>query len=215
MLEQPFQGPGRKGLAGSADDGVVPIPQGVHVGAVGDQQLHHGNAHVGQRCTHERPVAPLMHVGPVLDHPPCHRESCFAGCLTRHAAFSNPRQRPILAIAERGAMKLRVAGHHLLDPFEVIRVDGLLELPDRSQRFDMGFDLGPARKAVLPGNLKLRIRKRRRLACFEQVLGLILEMPQIGTLGKRTRRSLRSARHGNLLSMWRPVSARRAERRFA
>src|SRR5262249_12255111 len=139
--------------------------------------------------------------------------SGFTGSLSWHAAFGNPRQRPILAVTQRGAMELRVAGHHLLDPLEVVGVDGLLELPDRLQRFDMGFELGPARKAVLPGKLKLCVGERRRLAGSEQVLGLILEMSQVGTLGKSARRSLRSARHGNLLSVWRPVSARRAERR--
>jgi hypothetical protein len=83
-------------------------------------------------------------------------------------------------------MELRERGHQLLDPLEVVGVDGLLELSDRLQRFDMGFELGPARKAVLPGNLKLRVGKRRRSACSEQVLGLVLEMPQVGMLGKRT-----------------------------
>jgi len=42
-------------------------------------------------------------------------------------------------------MELRAAGHHLLDPLEVVGVDGLFELPDRFQGFDMGFELGPAR----------------------------------------------------------------------
>jgi hypothetical protein len=214
VVEQPFQGPGRQALAGGADDGVVPAPEGVHVGAVGDEQLHHGDAHVGQRRPHEWPVAALMHVGPVLDHPPRHREPRFTGGHPRHAAFGDPRQRPILAVTQRRAMELRVASHHLLDPLEVVRVDRLLELPDGLQRFDVGFELGPARKAILAGNLKLCVGQRRRLTCSEQVLGLILEMPQVGMLGKLARRSLRGARHGNLLSVWRPVSARRAERRF-
>ena len=168
MVEQPFQGPGRQRLAGGANDGIVPMPKGIHVGAVGDQQLHHGNAHVGQGRTHERPVASLMHVRSVLDHPPRQRESCFTGGLPWHAAFGKPRQRPILAVTKRGAMELRVASHHLLDPLEVVGVDGLLELPDRLQGFDMGFELGPARKAELPGNLKLGAGKRRRLACPER-----------------------------------------------
>src|SRR5262249_22597265 len=100
-----------------------------------------------------------------------------------------------------GAMELRVARHQLLDPLESVGVDGLLELPDRLQRFDMGFELGPARKAVLPGNLKLGVGKRLRLACSEQILGLIFQMPQVGTVGKLAGRSLRSTRHGYLLAV--------------
>ena len=133
-----------------------------------DQQLHHGNALIGQRSTHERPVAALMHIRSVLDHPPRHRESCFTGGLPWHAAFGNPRQRPVLAVTERGAMELRVADHQLLDPLDVVGVDGLLELTDRLQGFDLGFELGPARKAVLPGNLQLCVGKRRRLTCSDQ-----------------------------------------------
>src|SRR4051812_35210699 len=40
-------------------------------------------------------------------------------------------------------------------------------------------------------------------------------MPEIGTLGKRAWRRVRISRHGDLLSSKRPVSAHRAERRFA
>src|SRR5262249_5151985 len=38
---------------------------------------------------------------------------------------------------------------------------------------------------------------------------------EVGTLGETGRRSLGIAGHGNLLSVWRPLSAWRAERRFA
>ena len=157
-----------------------------------------GMSHVVQRRAHQRPVAALMHVGAVLDHPPRHREPCFTGRHARHAAFGDPRERPVLAVAQRSAVELRVARHHLLDPLEVVGVDGLLELPDGLQRFDVGFELGPARKAVLPGDLKLCVGQRLGLACFEQVLGLILEMPQVGMLGKLARGFLRSA------STWQP-----------
>src|SRR2546426_7617893 len=40
-------------------------------------------------------------------------------------------------------------------------------------------------------------------------------MPEIGTVGKRAWRRLRISRHSDLLSSKRPVSAHRAERRFA
>src|SRR5262249_27616029 len=127
--------------------------------------------------THERTVAALMHVRPVLDHPPRNRKSCFTGGLSWHAAFRNPCQRPILAVTKWGAMEFGVARHHLLDALQIVGIDGLLELPNRLQRFDKGLELGPARKPVLPGNLKLCVGKRCRLAYSEQILGLILEMP--------------------------------------
>src|SRR5262245_48892147 len=64
----------------------------------------------------------------------------------------------------------------------------------------------------LPGSLPVvRIWELVR----SRIIGLILEVPQVGVLGKSARRPLRSARHGNLLFVWRPVSARRAERRIA
>src|SRR5262249_44975064 len=112
-------------------------------------------------------------------------------------------------------MELRIASHHPLGPLDVVGVDGLLEPPYRLQGFDVGLELGPAPEAVLPGDLKLGVGQRRRMACPEQVLGLIFEMPQVGMLGKAARGSLGGARHGDLLSVWRPVSARRAERRLA
>ena len=75
-----------------------------------------------------------------------------------------------------------------------------LSCPASLQRFDMGLELGPARKAVLPGDLKLRLGERLGLAGLEEVLGLILEMPEVGILGKLARVP-RSAGHGNLLSV--------------
>src|SRR5262249_36548232 len=80
---------------------------------------------------------------------------------------------------------------------------------------DVGLELGPARKAILARDLELGLGERSRLARLEQVLGLILEVPEVGTLGERARRCLGIAGHGNLLSVWRPLSAWRAERRFA
>ena len=124
--------PGRERLERGEDDGVRSAPERVHVGAVGDEKLRHGNLHVVERGAHERPVAPLMHVGPVLDHPPRHREPCLAGRHARHAAFGDPRERPVLAVAERSTVELRVARHQALDPLEVVGVDGQLELPGES-----------------------------------------------------------------------------------
>src|SRR5437016_13015897 len=80
---------------------------------------------------------------------------------------------------------------------------------------NVGLQLGPTRKPIAFGNIELSIGERRSAARLEQILGLILQMPEIGTIGKRTRRVLGMGRHSNLLSSKRPSSAHRAERRFA
>src|ERR1043166_4705919 len=79
----------------------------------------------------------------------------------------------------------------------------------------MGLELRPTCKPVETGDLELRIRNRLGTAGLEQILGLILQMPEIGTRGKRTWCVLRIGRHSDLLSSKRPWSAYRAERRFA
>ena len=120
---------------------------------------------------------------------------------TRHAAFGDPRERPVLAVAERSAVELRVARHEALDLLQVVGVDGQLELPGELQRFDVRLELGPAREAVLPGDLELRLRERLGLAGLEQVFGLVLEMAEVGVLGELARGFFGVAGHGNLLSV--------------
>jgi hypothetical protein len=75
----------------------------------------------------------------------------------KDAAFGNPRERPILAVAKWGTVQRRVARHHGLDANHVVGVDGLLELPDLLERFDMSLELGPTRKPVETRDLELRI----------------------------------------------------------
>ena len=101
-------------------------------------------------------------------------------------------------------MEFRVAGHQLLDPLQVVGVDGQLELAGELEGFDVSLELGPAREAVLPRDLELGLGERRRLARLEPVLGLILEVPEVGTLGELARRFLGIAGHGNLLSVSSP-----------
>jgi hypothetical protein len=45
-------------------------------------------------------------------------------------------------------------------------------------------ELGPAWKAVPPGDLKLRIGKSWGRAGMNEVFGLIVEMGEVGTIGK-------------------------------
>src|SRR5712692_4161987 len=79
----------------------------------------------------------------------------------------------------------------------------------------MGLYLRPTRESIKARNFELCISERTSLTRLEQVLGLILQMAEIGTIGKRTRWVLRMGRHYDLLSLHRPSSAPRAERRFA
>src|SRR4029077_15726753 len=76
-------------------------------------------------------------------------------------------------------------------------------------------ELRPARKPIETGNLELRVGQRHSIAVLEQILGLIFQMPEVGTIGERTRRVRRMGRQSDLLSLHCPSSATRAERRFA
>ena len=111
-------------------------------------------------------------------------------------------------------MQRRVARHHGLDAIDVVGVDSLLELPDLLQGVDVSLELRPARKPVETRDLELRIGDRRRGAGLEQVLGLVLQMAEIGAVGKRAWCLWVIDRHGDLLSSKRPLSAHRAERRW-
>src|SRR5204863_9894837 len=101
------------------------------------------------------------------------------------------------------------------DPINALAVDRLPESSDLLQGVNVILELGPARKPVEPLVLELRIRDRVRGAVLHKVLRLVLEMPEIWTVGKRAWRCLRISRHSDLLSSKRPVSAHRAARRFA
>jgi hypothetical protein len=65
-------------------------------------------------------------------------------------------------------------------------------LPDFFQGVDVSLELRPAGKPVETRHLELRIGDRCRRARLEQVLGLVLQMSEIGTVGKRTWRRLRN-----------------------
>ena len=80
-------------------------------------------------------------------------------------------------------MQRRVARHHGLDAIDVVGVDSLLELPDLLEGVDVSLELRPARKPVETRDLELRIGDRCRGAGLEQVLGLVLQMAEIGRSG--------------------------------
>src|SRR4029077_3935044 len=121
--------------------------------------------------------------------------------------FGNPRQRPVFAVTQWSAVQRRVARHQGLDTNNVVGVDSLLELPDLLERFDVSLELRPARKPVEKRDLELRIGDRFRRAGLEQILGLVLQMAEIGTVGKWALPRLWIGRHCDLLSSKRPVSA--------
>ncbi len=81
-------------------------------------------------------------------------------------------------------MQCWVARHHGLNANDVVGVDSLLELPDLLIGFDVDLELRPAGKPVEMRDLALRIGDRRRLAGLEQVFGLVLQVAEIGTVGK-------------------------------
>ena len=157
VIEKPFESSRIHRLAWRKDDGEMSVPQGVHIGAVRHEKLHHRDAIVVERGSHEGSVAPLVHVRSVGDHPFRHGQSHRTRRLPRHAAFGNPRERPILTVAEWGTVQRRVARHHGLDALDVVGVDCLLELPDLLEGLDVSLELGPTRKPVETRDLELRI----------------------------------------------------------
>ena len=88
VIEKPFQGGRIQRLARGEDDGEMPVPQRVHVRTVGHEQLHHRDAISIERGSHQRSVAALVHVRPVLDHPPAMASLAGLGGShgTRHSA---------------------------------------------------------------------------------------------------------------------------------
>src|SRR3954469_3390300 len=71
MSNEPLERVGRKSLARSANDWISTGPQCVYIRTKLHEELHHWNAVVRKCGTHQRPVAALMHIGPVFEHPPC------------------------------------------------------------------------------------------------------------------------------------------------
>ncbi len=67
---------------------------------------------------------------------------------------------------------------------------------DLVERLDIRFELGPTRKSIEQGDLELRISDRRGCAGLDQILGLVLEMPEVGAVGKSARRLFRIGRQG-------------------
>jgi hypothetical protein len=101
----------------------------------------------------------------------------------------------------------RVARYHGLHPLDVVGVDCLLELPDLFEGLNVSLELEPTRKPIKTRDLELRIGQRCRLTGLKQIFGLVLQMTEIGTVGKKTRAPMGIRRHSDLLSSNRPVSA--------
>ncbi len=151
------------------------------------KQFHHGDAMAEKRSAHQRPVAALMHVRSVIDHPLRNGQSLHTRRLPGNAAFRDPGERAVFVIAKRSAMQSRIAGHKGFHALEVVGIDGALELSDLFERIDVSLQLRPAGKSIETGNLELRISERPSVTRLEQILGLIFQMPEIGTVRKRTR----------------------------
>jgi len=59
----------------------------------------------------------------------------------------------------------------------------------------VGFEFGPARETIETGNFELRVSERFGFACLKQVPGLVLEMSEIGIVGKLARYFVGIDRH--------------------
>jgi hypothetical protein len=187
MVEEPFQRRWLHGFTGREDDWEVPIPEGVHIRAARHEKLHHGNAVADKRGSHQRPVATLVNVGPMIDHPFGHCESRGTRRPPRDATLRDPSEGPVFTVAKRSPKQSRVASHEVLDAIEIICVDGLLELADLLEGIDMTLELRPTGEPIETGDLELRVSERVRTTGFEEILGLLLQVAKIGTFGKRAK----------------------------
>src|SRR5690349_8564362 len=175
-----------------------------------------------KRGAHQRAIAALVDIRPVIHHPFRHCEPLGTRCLPRYTAFSDPSEWAILSVAQRSAVQNRVASHEVFDALEIVGVDGLLELADFLQGVNMSFELGPTVEAVETSDFELRSGERFCLTGLDKVLSLILQVAKIGAFGKQSftkpeRKGLpgRIGRHATSFHQKRPLSAFRAERRFA
>jgi hypothetical protein len=148
VVEKPAQGLSVNRLAGCEDDGEMPIPIRIHIGAVGHQQFHHRNAVAQQRGPHQRPVAALVHVGAVVDHPLRHGQARWAGRFPRDSALRHPGQGTVVPITQWSAVQRWVSRHQALDAFQVVSVDSLLQTADFIYRFHVSLEFSPACKAI-------------------------------------------------------------------
>jgi hypothetical protein len=130
VLQEPLNRYGLDGLARGEDDREIAVPLRVYVRAVGEKELHHGDAMTEQRGAHQWTVIALMLVGPVFDHPPRYCQPFGSGRLPGHATFGYPSERAVFGVAQRSAMQRWVARHKTLHSFDVVAVDGLLEFAD-------------------------------------------------------------------------------------
>src|SRR5258708_2138981 len=105
MVDQPSQRFRRERFAWRENDWEETSPLSVHVRTVAKEQFHHRNAIIPERRAHQRTVAPLVDVRPVVDHPLRHCESDWSWWFPGDAAFRYPGERPILAIADWSAMQ--------------------------------------------------------------------------------------------------------------
>src|SRR2546430_15574386 len=106
--------------------------------------------------------------------------------------------------AEDGIRDLTVTGVQTC-ALPIFRIGTALQEPldwrwlHRLARCKEDRELRPAGKSIETSNLELRISERPSVTRLEQILGLIFQMPEIGTVRKR-RCVLRMGRHSDLLS---------------
>ena len=95
--------------------------------------------------------------------------------------------------------------HYRFDAFQIIAINRLFQLSYFFEGIDMGLELWPTGKAIKTGNFELRFREGIHSTGFEKVFGLVLQMPEIRTVGKRAGKFCGIGRHSDLLSSKPPV----------
>lgn len=182
MSKKPCEGFRIQCLTRDNEDGVVYVPQCVHICAARNQKRHHRDPVDLQCRPHQGSIATLVHIRPVHDHPVSNRQPHRSGRLPGYPAYRHPRERPIFAVPNRRSVQFRIARHRDADALNVVVVNRTLQLRDLFARLDLCIQLGPARKAIAACNLNLRIGKRLRLPRSMQMLGLIPQVAKIGAI---------------------------------
>jgi hypothetical protein len=91
VVQEPLEGDRIHRLASREEDRKIAVPLGVHVRAARNKKLHHCDAVAVERSPHQRPVAALVHVRSILDHPLRHGPSRSRNHITLSPANTGGR----------------------------------------------------------------------------------------------------------------------------
>ena len=118
---------------------------------------------------------------------PAHAEPVDVGSIPKeqlhHRNPAGPGRHDAFFVAHE-LTQGRAGCQEFFDAQHVIACDGMFQLASLFKRLDVLLEFRPARKAVLSGDLKLRISERRGRACADEIFRLVAEMTEVRTIWK-------------------------------